>query len=276
MKRIISILSLVLLYATLFSGCQSADVDSAATTAPWSQETEAPDAFDSVEQMKEAVDGIWMNCKTGDYIIIGDGKLVELDDNFRNSELKQLVRNVKSFDDFYKKIPQECGMEIEYDPKSGSVILLQAGSVYFEIYDEDSAFDDNSIMFVKEDDVDYVKDGLLDHYIEAIYPNLLTNKDVQFDKYGSLGQNFTISGVAALDDYYNWGYSGLEAAFFCISIRPTGGSYSDEWYIYASRENFKELFDSLKDGSKDMRIIAQLQFADTGSNNMATLVDYFD
>jgi len=273
-----SILSLVLLCATLLSGCESDNMDSM-TTAPWTQtseETEATDAFDSVEQLKEAVDGIWMNCKTGDYIIIENGKLVELSDTTRNLKLTPLARAASSFDDYYTKISQVCGEEIEYDCGSGSVILRQTGTVFFEMSDEDAAFNDDMIMFIKENNEDYVKEGLLEDYIEAVYPNMLTNKDAQYDKYGNLGKNFMISGVAELDDYYNWGYRGFESAFFCINIRPTGGNYSDEWYIYASRDSFGELFESLKEGSKNIHIIAKMEFADTGTNNMATLVDYFD
>ena len=275
MKRMISILLTVVLCATLFSGCQSHDVD-LMTTAPWSQTTQVTDVFDSVEQMKEAVDGIWMNCKTGDYIIIENGKLVELNDTTKNLELTPLAKAASSFDDYYAKISQACGEEIEYDCGSGSLILCQTETVFFEISDEGTAFNDDMIMFIKENDEDYVKEGLLDDYIEAVYPNMLTNKDAQYDKYGNLGKNFMISGVAELDDYYNWGYRGFESAFFCINIRPNGGNYSDEWYIYASRDNFSKLFDELKNGNKNIHIIAKMEFADTGMNNMATLVDYFD
>ena len=45
--------------------------------------------------------------------------------------------------------------------------------------------------------------------------------------------------------------------------------------IYASRTDFKDLFEELKIGSKSVNFIAQVRFADTGINNMATLVECF-
>ena len=116
---------------------------------------------------------------------------------------------------------------------------------------------------------------LLDGYIDARYPGIISNKDVQFNKSGTLGQSFLIEGTAKLDDYYNWGYRNFEASHFCINIRPAGGSYSDEWTVYASRSDFKELYDDLMNGSQNIYLIAKTEFADTGSNNMATLIDYF-
>ncbi len=70
------------------------------------------------------------------------------------------------------------------------------------------------------------------------------------------------------------GSVSYEFGYFCINIRPTGGSYSDGWYVYANRNTFFDLYASLQSGSKNVILVAQMVYVDTGSNNMATLVDY--
>ena len=103
-----------------------------------------------------------------------------------------------------------------------------------------------------------------------------TNRDVQYDKYGYLGTPFLLVGSAVLDDYYNWYYDGMDSIYFCMSVTPEGGSYSDEWYIYASRSHYEELFDDLKEGGiSGIVMICRTSSPDTGSNNMAELADYF-
>lgn len=84
-----------------------------------------------------------------------------------------------------------------------------------------------------------------------------------------------LKGTAKLDDYYNWGYKNLSPLYFCMFVEPTGGSYSDSWYIYASRSEFSELYDDLITGSiSNISLVCECMFYETGSNNMATLVDY--
>lgn len=113
-----------------------------------------------------------------------------------------------------------------------------------------------------------------DYQWQQKYGDLPTAREVQYDKWGHFGDCFTISGTAELDDYYNWGYKNYEYGYFCIRIRPTGGSYSDEWYVYASRSKFADLYNGFLSGSKSVTLVAQLVQVETGSNNMATLVDY--
>lgn len=106
--------------------------------------------------------------------------------------------------------------------------------------------------------------------------DLPTNKDVQYDKYGYLGIPFLLKGNAVLDDYYNWFYDGLESIYFCMCVQPENGSYSNEWYIYVSRSNHEKLFDDLKQGGiSGIVMICSTKSPDTGSNNMAELIDYF-
>lgn len=81
----------------------------------------------------------------------------------------------------------------------------------------------------------------------------LDAKDVQYDMVNNLDKSFALHGTAELDDYYNYGFDDdMEADYFCIRVRPIGGSYSDEWYIYLHRDSFKELYDKLKMGKKEL------------------------
>lgn len=272
MKRKLSVL-LCLLLVFVFAACsKSNEVEPNTSSKPKM-------TFESAEIMKENVDGVWMNCKSGDYLIIKDGQLSKFDAQTKQDALNRLSGQVAQFDsfkNFYVRYLEECGEEIEYDNESGSVILSRTNTVFFEMHDKDSAFNENSVMFIKEFiSEDKLKDDIAEEYINLKYTNLPTNKDVQFDKYGNIGKNFMITGTAELDDYYNWGYKDFEVGYFCIQITPIGGNISDRWYVYASRSEFSELFDELKTGPKNAKLVAKLIFPDTGSNNMATLVESF-
>lgn len=100
----------------------------------------------------------------------------------------------------------------------------------------------------------------------------LDAKDVQYDMVNNLDKSFGLYGTAELDDYYNYGFDDdMEADYFCISVRPSGGSYSDEWYVYLHRKSFTELYDMLKAGTKEVMIeckIPQYRY-EKNMNNMA-------
>lgn len=100
----------------------------------------------------------------------------------------------------------------------------------------------------------------------------LTAKDVQFDMVNNLDKNFAIEGTAELSDYYNYKFVKAEKTFFCIKVRPVGGSYTDEWYIYCSRETKKDIFNKLKNDGK-IPIIASCvlpkDFYTEGQGNLA-------
>lgn len=100
----------------------------------------------------------------------------------------------------------------------------------------------------------------------------LDAKDVQYDMVNNLDKSFALHGTAELDDYYNYGFDDdMEADYFCIRVRPIGGSYSDEWYIYLHRSSFKELYDKLKVDKKE--VILQCKIPkyryEKNMNNMA-------
>lgn len=275
MHRNVKRLLALILSLTILAGLLTACGGGAKNDAP--ETTAQPAKYESIEQMKNVVDGIWMNANSGIYIVVENGSLISYDENTISTQLNKLRNTTLSFDDYCKTFSTDCATKVEYDYTNGDLLNSETQELIFSMYDENSAFGPNNIMYVKDSTYyDWLEKVLLDGYINTRYPNILSNKDVQFDKFGTLGQPFMIEGTAELDDYYNWGYRDYEASHFCIKIRPVGGSYSDEWTIYASRSEFKELFDELMNGSRRIYLIAKTEFADTGSvANMATLVDYF-
>ncbi|MBO4733994.1 MAG: hypothetical protein J5662_05900, partial [Clostridia bacterium] len=142
----------------------------------------------------------------------------------------------------------------------------------------------NRVFERKSSDADYLNNYIREKFDKELkrikfnkdYANLPTAREVQYNKYGYATKCFIISGVAELDDYYNWSWENCEYTYFCINIRPMGGNYSDKWYIYANRDNFSDLFEILLKSSKRVTLVAYLSVTDldTGSNNMARLVDY--
>ncbi len=265
MRKLLKTLSVVLCIL-LLSGCSSNDV----------QETTQVAKYETVAQMKSVADGIWMNGNTGVYVAVENGLLILYDENNIRTQLNKMRNTSLSFDDYCKTFSTDCATKVDYDYTNGHLLNSTTQELVFRLYDESCAFDQNSTMYRKDSKYkEWLEKMLLDGYIDARYPNVLSNKDVQFNKFGTLGQIFMIEGTAELDDYYNWGYRNFEASHFCINIRPVGGSYSDEWKIYASRNHFKQLYDDLMNGSQHIYLVAKTDFADTGTNNMATLVDYF-
>lgn len=99
----------------------------------------------------------------------------------------------------------------------------------------------------------------------------LTGKDVQYDMANNLDEKFVIDGRAELNDYYNYCFDDIEKDYFCVEVTPTGGSYSDRWYLYFNRDSFKELFEKLKQGEHHIIatcIIPKNRY-ENGMDNMA-------
>lgn len=76
----------------------------------------------------------------------------------------------------------------------------------------------------------------------------LTAKDVQFDMSNNLDKDFSIGGIATLDDYYNYGFKD-DKNYFCIKVKQDDIS-KNSWYLYCDRVSFSKLFDDLKTGNK--------------------------
>lgn len=99
----------------------------------------------------------------------------------------------------------------------------------------------------------------------------ITWKDIQYDMYNNLSKEFLVAGTAELSDYYNYGFREREKNYFCVSIIPYDGDYTNRWHLYFNREDFKELFDSLKEEKRV--IITTCEIPDyiykEGQGNMA-------
>ncbi len=243
---------------------------------PSTSPTEAAQ-FESPLAMQAVADGVWQNCQSGDYVYIAEGKLYEFGEMAKSEGIATVQSKcgdkfyTLSYDEFFDNYLTYNGIDVEYDHTTGDVIQVTDEQTYFNVSDSETARK-GSILFSKgyysETDIN---DILFNDFIETKYPDILSCKDVQFDRHGTLGKAFMIEGIAELDDYYNWGYDDAERNYFCIQITPSGGNYSDMWYIYASRSRFSDLYETLKDGSKRVTLVARTEYADTGSNNMATL-----
>ena len=107
------------------------------------------------------------------------------------------------------------------------------------------------------------------------YGELATYTDVKYDPISYWGKPFLISGTAELDDYFNYDYRDLEYVYYCIHITPTGGGYSDSWYIYSYRGENEELFEKLKEGPAKVTLICQGFYPDSLKEEMANLIDYW-
>lgn len=162
--------------------------------------------------------------------------------------------------------------DVEYDWETG---IVTDGD---NVWDFSSHWLESDMCHYIEDDTlvllnGYFKDAEKEAFLKN-YPNLVTAKDVQYDIYSNIGKSFALEGSAELDDYFNYEYRGLDAIYFCIKVVPEGGSYGDEWYIYANRSEFGDLFDTLMDGKlSDITLVCQASYPDAGKNRMATLVD---
>ena len=103
----------------------------------------------------------------------------------------------------------------------------------------------------------------------------LTAKEVQYNIKNNLDKEFTLEGIANLDDYYNYGYnSNIEDSYFCIRVSPSGSTYSDNWYIYCSRYKYKELYSKLLKGKQYLKLVCKIPKYKFEKNqgNMATAI----
>lgn len=140
-----------------------------------------------------------------------------------------------------------------------------------DIYKRDDGFKELSAAF---------NEAMIEIYTEK-YGKLATYKDVKYDPLSYLNKYFTVSGTVELDDYYNYDYRDLESVYFCICITPTGGGYTDRWYIYCDRGKYKNLLESLKNNEKfeittKLTIVCKSGYPDSLKEEMANLVDYFE
>lgn len=165
------------------------------------------------------------------------------------TELLNLVKEL-ALEAFYIKIlelPSE-----DYDSLYKKIISYYGeSSLTLENYNEEVLLPlfVEAILFKEESDP-------LNQFMEE-NSITLTAKDVQYDMPNNLDKLFALSGVAELDDYYNYGFDDFEDSYFSTFVIPDGGSYSDGWYLYFHRDSFKELFNALK--SNDVSVVLSAQ-----------------
>ncbi|MBE7059096.1 MAG: hypothetical protein E7387_08415 [Ruminococcaceae bacterium] len=270
LKRCGSIILSVILCVSVLSGCQTKKM------------------FGSETEMKTYVDGVWESEDTT--YAVSNGKIL----NFSKSTVDYIWSEFSSsleydfsqytaqkfYEDIYLNHFSILRSNFVYDYENSKI--TSGSAEWLEFLDDGTAIHDKQVFTKISDSSTYVEDevkAVFEENIEELifkekYPDLPSSREVQYDKWGHFGDNFIITGTAELDDYYNWGYENYEYGYFCINIRPSGGTYSDEWYVYANRNSFSDLYASLQSGSKNVTLVAQMVYVDTGSNNMATLVDY--
>ncbi|MCL2003574.1 MAG: hypothetical protein FWG72_06190 [Oscillospiraceae bacterium] len=100
--------------------------------------------------------------------------------------------------------------------------------------------------------------SLFDTYLEENRITL-TGRDVQFNMSNNVDKPFYMKGTGELSSYYNYGFdSSIEPNYFSVRFRPSGGTYSDEWYLYFHRNSFRDLFDKLMLGSAYMEVVCNI------------------
>lgn len=198
--------------------------------------------------------------------------------SFFQKEITANSKKIKSFTDFLTESDAVTVQttSITYEPKEGVVFsnekqfasvtddgkLLKDGDSYRNL----SGFDTIELYFTQA----YEK------YFENTYGKLDSAMTVQFNKYGYLGSAFLAKGTAQISDYYNWFYSDLSFAYYCVELEPEGGSYSNRWYLYGDRSALSGLYEKLKSGQKkNVACVCRMYSPETGTNNMATIVDYY-
>lgn len=281
----------------MFSGCNSQNF-----LSNESKESEIK-SFSDVSEMKTYIeDGFWIcqenydgsnvyykirffyddMCFNYELVRTSEKTLEEMFVNLIESVQAETNKSFDSCANFLNNCPNIEGFTkqtyaVQYDFENGEVKNQKMKTVGTFLNDNTMKY--HGDIYKKESDISDLQTAYGQAYMtiwQKKYGDIPTNNDVQYDKYSYLGQNFIIIGSAELDDYYNYFYSDLAPVYFCMQITPEGGGYTDRWYIYAQRDTFKKLFDELKESEKsNIALICQMYSPDTGSNNMATLVDYY-
>ena len=103
------------------------------------------------------------------------------------------------------------------------------------------------------------------------YGVTLDNVDVQYDMPHLFTEYFSLEGVAHLENFYFYGYSGLESTYFNLTVEPKNGG--DPWSIYCDRNVFADLFDfAKKNGRFNIKTICRMDLYEPGQGgNFATL-----
>lgn len=80
------------------------------------------ECYESINQMKNVTDGIWMNAKTGAYVVVENGLLISYDENNIRTQLNKLRNTTLSFDDYCKTFSTDCATKVDYDYTNGHLL----------------------------------------------------------------------------------------------------------------------------------------------------------
>jgi len=98
-----------------------------------------------------------------------------------------------------------------------------------------------------------------------------TWKDASYNMENNLQKPFYIKGTANLSNYYNYKFTN-EQKLFCVELAPEDGDFSDRWYFYFDRDEYKDVYDDLiKNKDKTIEVIAYIpkNSYSQGQGNMA-------
>lgn len=304
MKKLIAVCACVL----CLTGCGSSQKsekpggNTAGNSAQSVAKSAKPMKFSSDDEFREYAEKLWVKESSGkngngvestylNMVFFTDEKEFVRDFSYpKDQKLEEALRPVikyneehyaKSFHDsieFFAVMTTGEGVvagnpEIEFDRENAQI---KSGGEILGTFYNDGTYRTSNIEYKAADFKDFTNAFVAAKttQFEEDYGELKSFKDAKYDPYSSVGKRFLLTGTAELDDYYNYDYRGLEGIYFCVCITPTGGGYSDRWYIYCSRNMYNDLFETLKKGSLKMMMICSTSYPDSLKNGLAELKDY--
>lgn len=286
-KRILCSILAILLCFALF-GCTNGAKDG---------KNEEEPLFANVEDFKKHMEAhCWITSFNEDdgmtrvrmFVFEGDKcaeYVIEYDENKNSLEeafLEMLKKQPGEYEDVYSFLAASNISEIKkniYTVRYNSMEnkITSDEKTWFVYEDYISCVSKLYFISQERSELSHLENAFNNAYVLSRYPGIASYKDVKYDPYSYLGDNFVIAGNAELDDYYNYEYRNFESVYFCIRITPTGGGYTDMWYIYADRDSFSELYNTLKKGSiSNITLICNANFYNATKESMATLINYFN
>ena len=298
MKRFLvktgSVLLAVLLMVVLFTGCNLGE-----TAKPFKDETEFGEYVKSSFWVCDAQYG------TSRYF-----RFCVFTDSYRCISFSVMLRNGETMQDMVKRYLDELtekgeptsfsgvvefavaislldGTEmdtvnLQYDKENSS---LRGGNAVFAFLRNGTMKHHGDVYTASQDlmELKWAFDRVYHQYKEGEkaaflqkYPNALSYRNVKYDPLGCIAKPFVISGKAELDDYYNYEYRDMEYVYFCVEFTPTGGSFTERWYIYIDRRAHGDLYEALLNGSAGtLTFVCKTMFLDAAKNSMATMIDYY-
>lgn len=96
--------------------------------------------------------------------------------------------------------------------------------------------------------------------------------DVQYDMANNLDKEFAVRGTARLVDYYNYKYSDSQDQYFAVDLEPLGDDAGEYWTMYCDKDDFKDLYETLKCGETEIIMSAVVPSSkfESGMDSLAT------